>query len=479
MQYQDGPVRTGVRGRPASAPAAPAAGAPLVPQLPEPAEPSGPPMPGGPRRRWQERCGAIRNHPWMSDILVVAMVIAVTVGGAIAPSQKPHVPGAPNGLNLTIAVLSCLALLRRRQHPLIVLALTELAQLAYLVADGRDGSILLPTLIALYTVASREGLRRGLWIASAVAVAHTVIRLAVLASAFVRPENYLSVVWLYLPVAVGEAVRAKRAYWAEVQARLARADREREEEAARRVTAERMRIARELHDVVAHSIAMINIQAGVAAHVIEQDVGQARQALVHIKEASRDALAELRTTLGVLRQDGESDHPTEPMPGADGIESLVASYRTAGLPVQLEIAGAPRPLPAPVGLALYRIVQESLTNAVKHAGPGAQAAVRIRYVPHEVDVEVADDGRGASAGPGTGTGHGLLGMRERATAVGGTLRAGPGADRGYLVAARLPTGGAPSSSAAAPAAPSASASGADAPASSAAAATEGNTWSGS
>ncbi|WTW96095.1 histidine kinase [Streptomycetaceae bacterium NBC_01309] len=407
---------------------------------------------------WGERLRALRGHPWVSDVLLTFFTVCAVLGGAIAqPKEHAQVIGHPNAFNLALGVVTCLPLLIRRRHPLVVLALTELGQLAYLAADGREGSILIPTLIAMYTVASREGLRRSLWIASAVAVGHTVIRLTVLGTAFLRPENYLSAVWLYLPVAVGEAVRAKRAYWAEVQARLARADREREEEARRRVTAERMRIARELHDVVAHSIAMINIQAGVAAHVIDQDSGQAKQALVHIKEASRDALAELRTTLGVLRQDGDTDNPTEPTPGAEGIGTLVASFRTAGLPVLLQVTGEQRALPAPVGLALYRIVQESLTNAVKHAGPGAEATVRIIYQAYSVRLEVADNGFGAGAGAGAGvgvvptgdaaadaaghgTGHGLLGMRERATAVGGTLGVGPrGGERGFLVTAELPT----------------------------------------
>ncbi|MEU8135300.1 sensor histidine kinase [Streptodolium elevatio] len=406
-----------------------------------------PRRPGGP---WVERLRVLRERPWAFDALLTAFTICAVIGGALAqPKEHAQVIGHPNAFNLALGVVTCLPLLIRRRHPLVVLALTELGQLAYLAADGREGSILIPTLIAMYTVASREGLRRSLWIASAVAVGHTVIRLTVLGTAFLRPENYLSAVWLYLPVAVGEAVRAKRAYWAEVQARLARADREREEEARRRVTAERMRIARELHDVVAHSIAMINIQAGVAAHVIDQDSGQAKQALVHIKEASRDALAELRTTLGVLRQDGDSDTPTEPTPGAEGIGALVASFRTAGLPVLLQVTGEQRALPAPVGLALYRIVQESLTNAVKHAGPGAEATVRISYQAYSVRLEVADNGFGVAAeqtgdaaadATGHGTGHGVLGMRERATAVGGTLGVGPrGGERGFLVTAELPT----------------------------------------
>ncbi|WP_436772143.1 sensor histidine kinase [Yinghuangia sp. YIM S09857] len=439
MQQQDGPVRDAARGRPAPAPGTAVAF--------EPAPASVAHRIGSP---WAERLRVLRVHPWVSDVLLTGLTICAVIGGALAqPNEHRQMIGHPNAFNLTLAVVTCLPLLVRRRHPLLVLALTELGQFAYLMADGREGSILIPTLLAMYTVASREGLRRSLWIASAVAVGHTVIRLTVLGTAFLRPENYLSAVWLFLPVAVGEAVRAKRAYWAEVQARLARADREREEEARRRVTAERMRIARELHDVVAHSIAMINIQAGVAAHVIDQDSGQAKQALVHIKEASRDALAELRTTLGVLRQDGDTDNPTEPMPGAEGIGSLVASFRTAGLPVLLQVTGEQRTLPAPVGLALYRIVQESLTNAVKHAGPGAEATVRIIYQAHSVRLEVADNGLGvtpepsgeaAADGAGHGTGHGVLGMRERAAAVGGTLGVGPrGGERGFLVTAELPT----------------------------------------
>ncbi|UGQ08907.1 sensor histidine kinase [Yinghuangia sp. ASG 101] len=445
MQQQDGSVGSAVRGR-----SVPGAGGDAAHSAPKPGSTAAASAPSAttamprPGDRLPRCLQGMRGHPWISDALLTVMTVCIVVGGALAHPQDRAVVGHPDALNMTVAVLTCLPLMARCRHPLLVLALTTAGQFLYLAADGRDGSIFTPTLVAMYTVASRSFLKRSFAIASAVAVAHTVLRLSVLGSSFLKPENYLSVVWLYLPVAIGEAVRAKRAYWTEVQARLARADREREEEARRRVTAERMRIARELHDVVAHSIAMINIQAGVAAHVIEQDTGQAKQALVHIKDASRDALAELRTTLGVLRQDGDSDTPTEPTPGAEGIGSLVASYRTAGLPVRLDVSGARRTLPAPVGLALYRIVQESLTNAVKHAGSDAQAVVRIRYAPEAVEVGVTDDGVGAadgqSADGGDGTGHGLLGMRERATAVGGTLRAGPcEPGPGFAVHAVLPT----------------------------------------
>jgi len=438
----EGPARVPVRGLPASG-----------------AEREDPPSgePAGTRAKWSSG-GVEPTEPWLlpfpkrwsrwlpcrpliGDLLLVGFVAMCVLAGSIA---QPHEVrgGSPDPLNMSIAALACLALLGRRRWPVTVLLLTEAGQVFFLAAQGPDGPILVPTLVALYTVAARGQFRRSVWLASGVAVAHTVMRIGLTPDGFLSPEKYLSGIWMYLPVAIGEAVRAKRAYWTEVQARLARAEHEREDEARRRVTAERMRIARELHDVVAHSIAMINIQAGVAAHVIDRDVGQAREALVHIKTASRDALSELRTTLGVLRQDGDTDVPTEPTPGMDGIGALIASYRGAGMPALLEESGAARALPAPVGLALYRIVQESLTNAMKHAGDGASVLVRVVYGDQAVEVDVVDDGRGVPApvraAAADGTGHGLLGMRERAVAVGGSLVVGPGPTGGFSVHAVLP-----------------------------------------
>ncbi|MGW1989953.1 sensor histidine kinase [Embleya sp. NPDC001921] len=423
---KEGPAPAAVRGRPASA---------AGPRTSESVEPWLLPVPKS-FARW------LPCRPWVGEVCLVALVLMCVIGGSVGGSTQEHNVGHPDALNLTIAGLTCLVLLGRLRWPLTVLALTEAGQVFYLAADGTDGPILIPTMVALYTVAASGQLRRSVLIASAVAVVHTGMRIGLTPDGFLSPEKYLSGIWMYLPVAIGEAVRAKRAYWAEVQARLARAEHEREDEARRRVTAERMRIARELHDVVAHSIAMINIQAGVAAHVIDRDVPQAKEALVHIKVASRDALAELRTTLGVLRQDGDNDLPTEPTPGVDDVDALVASYRNAGLPVLLEESGETRTPSAPVGLALYRIVQESLTNAMKHGGDGASAIVRVVYGEHAVEVDVLDDGRGTPqtdrGKSADGTGHGLLGMRERAVAVGGSLAVGPGPNGGFSVHAVLP-----------------------------------------
>jgi signal transduction histidine kinase len=212
-------------------------------------------------------------------------------------------------------------------------------------------------------------------------------------------------------------------------------------EAQRRATEERLRIAREVHDVVAHNISLINVQAGVALHLIDEQPEQARPALAAIKEASKETLEELRSVVDALRSDGEAA-PRAPMPGLDDIGRLATRTSEAGLPVRVDVSGTPRPVPAGVDLAAYRIVQEALTNATRHAG-ATQVIVRLVHGDHDLTVEVADDGRGA-ASPHVhngGAGSGITGMRERVTALGGTFEAGPRPGRGFAVRARLPLGG--------------------------------------
>jgi signal transduction histidine kinase len=203
------------------------------------------------------------------------------------------------------------------------------------------------------------------------------------------------------------------------------------------VDAERLRIARELHDVVAHTISVINVQARVAAQVIPDPPEAGAQALAAIKDASVHALREVRNILGVLRQ---PDSPAESPGGLDRLDALVSATTRAGLPVTVTRTGDPYGLPATVDLAAYRIVQESLTNALRHAGK-ARATVRVAYRPAEMTIEVVDDGRGIGDGEGPhGLGFGIAGMRERATAVGGTLDAGPRGGGGFRVRASLPVG---------------------------------------
>ena len=213
-----------------------------------------------------------------------------------------------------------------------------------------------------------------------------------------------------------------------------------EEEAARRVDAERLRIARELHDVVAHTLSMINVQAGAAAHVARERPEAAAEALEAIRLASKEGLQEMRAILNVLRQADEVD-PTQPAPGLAMLDDLVATANRAGLTTTVHVVGTPRRLPPTVDLAAFRIIQESLTNAVRHAGP-AIARVSVVWRDGVVGVGVTDPGRGDTGvanGAVAADGHGLLGMRERAAAVGGTVVAGPSPGGGFAVHAELPT----------------------------------------
>jgi signal transduction histidine kinase len=231
-----------------------------------------------------------------------------------------------------------------------------------------------------------------------------------------------------------------RAYAARLEERTAELEQAREELARRAVTKERLRLARELHDVVAHAMSVIAVQSGVGAHVAATQPKEARRSLAAIEATSRAALEELRRLLGVLRQEDEPQGDLAPVPGLADLDSLLAEVSKAGLAVKLQVNGTRPSVPAGVDLSAYRIVQEALTNVVKHAGP-ARAQVVVGYRDQEVTVEVTDDGRGAvtSVSDGrVGSGHGLIGMRERVQAFGGDLQTGPRPGGGFRVAARLP-----------------------------------------
>jgi signal transduction histidine kinase len=302
-----------------------------------------------------------------------------------------------------------------------------------------NGAALVAPALALYAVAAEVSVRRAVLLAAATLV------VLMTATGAVNPFGHISGGgFVLLPGLVaaalfaGIAVANRRAYVASIHDRA-------QEGARRRVDEERLRIARELHDVVAHTMATINVQAGAAAHVLPTRPEAAAEALQAIKAASKEGLRELRAILNVLRQADEAD-PTQPAPGTAQLETLVDGARRAGLETTLTVTGKPSPLPAAVDLAAYRIVQESLTNAIRHAGP-AEAAVALCYGDGELRIDVADTGRGQSAGAVTGgtgsegAGHGLAGMRERAAAVGGSVETGPSPGGGYRVAARLPLHG--------------------------------------
>jgi signal transduction histidine kinase len=241
---------------------------------------------------------------------------------------------------------------------------------------------------------------------------------------------FVVVAWL-----IGENVRTRRAFAAE-------REREREERILRAAADERLRIARELHDVVAHSMSIIAVQSGVGRVVMDSQPDEARKALAAIESTSRQALQEMRRLLGVLRQPESMDlsSPLGPAPGLDRVDELVSQASQAGVAVSVQVSGSPRELPPGVDLSAYRIIQEALTNIVRHVGP-SNASVAIRYSPDDVSVEVLDDGgsRGADASSSSdGTGHGLVGMRERVGLFGGSLEVGPRRGGGFRVFACLP-----------------------------------------
>jgi signal transduction histidine kinase len=295
----------------------------------------------------------------------------------------------------------------------------------------------LPIFVLVAGVSLHSTRRRALLAAGLAAVALSVAvwlqpeRVAT-ASTWVASLLAVAVAWLW-----GENLRNRRARWAAMEERARRLEAEREERDRQAVTDERLRIARELHDVVAHSMSVIAVQSGVANHVIDSRPAQARQALATIEATSRSALVELRRLLGVLRQGDDPVASLEPNPGMAEIGRLADQIRSAGVEVELKIEGEPGELPPGVDLSAFRIAQEGLTNVLKHGG--GVARVLVRYSPGAVAVEIADDGRaGTDGAPAEGTGHGLIGMRERVAVFGGQLTAGPVPGGGYRMAARLP-----------------------------------------
>jgi signal transduction histidine kinase len=253
-------------------------------------------------------------------------------------------------------------------------------------------------------------------------------------------ETVKNLAFVFLPLVLGVAVRNRRDYLAALVERAETAERTREEEARRRADEERLRIARDLHDLVAHSLVAINVQAGVAAHV--QDPETSRQAFRDIKQVSGEALADLRTTLGVLRA-GDAEAPVTPTPGLDQVADLAGVLRSSGVEVSLDLADDTADVPGPVGATAYRITQEALTNVMRHASPTRAHVSAVCDGPTLV-LTVTNDEPAPGREPAPGSGHGLQGMRERAAALGGSLDAGPTADGGWLVRARLPLSAGPS-----------------------------------
>ncbi|QGN48975.1 sensor histidine kinase [Micromonospora sp. WMMC415] len=366
---------------------------------------------------------------WRRDGRVANTALVVVVGlvafiGLVVQSRG--IDTAAEWLALLAVLASAAALYLRRRRPVAVGVVALAAVVAYGALLHRPGPVMLVFVVALYTVVDEGHLAVaiGLGLASVVAfaVADSYTRTADSANG----ATLLHAGWL-VAVIVG-VTRNRRAYLAEVQARVLAAEQSKEAEARRRATDERLRIARELHDVLGHHLSLINVQASAALH--RPDPTRSEQALTAIKQTSKETLRELRTALGILRQEGEA--PTAPAPGLTRLDELVTTAGRSGLEIRTELAET-RPLPPEVDLAAYRIVQEALTNVTRHAGATA-VVVRVRPDRDDVLVEVEDDGTGAPGPPGKG----ILGMGERARALGGSLTTGPGPGGGFQVRARLP-----------------------------------------
>ena len=376
----------------------------------------------------------LQRPTWWGGVgptLVLPAVLGLfTVVGSSFAAQR--VPGAHplDGVGVALLLVGPVALVFRRANQPVALAATALAVCAYLVLGYAFGPVVVPLLVALWA-AVVAGRRVAYPIIGATFVALVVLHLIRMSG---DPVVWTGAVfWAAVLAAVitgGEGWRARRERLAQAAATRAEADR-------RRGSEERLRIAQELHDVLGHHVSLINIQAGVALYLIDDDPEQARSALAAIKQSSRDLLQEMRSTLGVLRAVDEPP-PHHPMPGIDRLDALAADVRAAGLPVEVEVRGERRALPPSVDLAAYRIVQEALTNVRRHAGP-ATATVLLDYTDDGLTLQIDDDGAGPAKAPDPdGGGNGLPGMRDRATALGGSMEAGQRPGGGFRVRATLP-----------------------------------------
>ena len=411
----------------------------------------------------------LRRHPRLVDGVLAALLALGGIGTAFGLHRYVLIPFT---LALTVPVVF------RRTHPVGAFATVIVAgalQVAFFVRPGPPD---LAVVVLLYTVAAYTDRSVSLTalviclLGSAAAVAELRLphRLHPTLSEWLLTGTIMFAGPCLIAWVLGDSMRYRRAYYANLEERAARLERDRDAQARIAAAAERARIARELHDVVAHNVSVMVVQADGATYALGTDPGRAMEALAAISATGRQALTEMRVLLGVLRRNGEAE-PADPdpaaaaaariartsgaagqvpdsagtaslaelapMPGLGQLDDLLDQTRAAGLPVSCTVQGEARPLPDGTALAAYRIIQESLTNTRKHGGPRARASILLRYATDAVHIVVTDTGRGGAA-VSDGAGHGLTGMRERAALYGGSIRAGPRPDGGFEVTAVLP-----------------------------------------
>ncbi|MFI1227109.1 MULTISPECIES: sensor histidine kinase [unclassified Streptomyces] len=388
----------------------------------------------------------IRRHPTGVDVFWAVFLLGLSGMSMVSgmyDAGREEIVAVPVALGLSTVV----ALRRRAPEKMLLLGI--LVGVVQLVFDVRPGIGDFAMLVITYTVATvgeRWASRLAL-VCSLSAAALSQLRWEAEPGGSWAQVVFVTIIMtvpFVLAWVLGDSLRTRRAYFDQLEERAARLEREREAQSKVAVAAERARIARELHDVVAHNVSVMVVQADGAAYVMDAAPDQARQALETISSTGRQALAEMRRLLGVLRT-GDAPESGEyvPQPDVEQIEDLVAQVRQTGLAVDFKVEGTPRPLPSGVELTAYRVVQEALTNTRKHGGPDAGASVRLVYFDDGLGLLIEDDGRGAAHelyedGGADGAGHGMIGMRERVGMVGGTLDAGPRPGGGFRISALLP-----------------------------------------
>ncbi|MFD3811069.1 sensor histidine kinase [Rhodococcus sp. NPDC058639] len=420
----------------------------------------------------QDRAASFRLPTRVQDLLLALFITVMQVQGTVVRnSGQPEIVLRPlsdlGNLGYLLLIVPGAALVVRRAWPVAVFAITAFSSVVYYGLDFPDGPGWLALFVALYTLTAHGDGHRTLRLA---AVGIVVLSAAwLIAAADIEPPAAIG--WVYFRIgasvmsaALGESVRARNQIAAQALERAVVAERTRDEEARARVDAERLRIAREVHDTVAHAIAVINVQSGVTAHVFDKRPERARETLEVIEQTSARALAEMRAILEVLRDDNFGDDRTAgggdtdgraPNPGLAQVQDLTDLARDAGLDLSVDAPSPPQPVPAAVGTAVYRILQESITNVIRHVG-ATRVTITVTYGADTVEVRVVDEGRALSATPAVSPlsttrresdrpeqqqnrrGYGLAGMRERCRLLGGHLDAGPRPDGGFAVTAWLP-----------------------------------------
>jgi signal transduction histidine kinase len=364
-----------------------------------------------------------------------AFLVLVLVGHYSASGNTDVHYRDPDGLSVALTVMVAVPYYFRRRAPLPVLLVSEICVIVLTVREYQTGAAPSVLLVGVYTVAAWSPRRERVIGAIALVAGLAFVAIVGIPGAG-GADTIFNFVLFAAAYLFGSTVRNRRLYTQQLEERAKAAEDERDEEARRAVAEERLRIAQELHDVVAHSMGVIAVQAGVGAHVIDKDPQEAKRSLEAISQTSRSTLAEIRHMLGVLRDDAGASYT--PAPGLADLDRLVRDVGSAGVEVDVQREGTRTELPPGVDFTAYRIVQEALTNVLKHAGR-ARATVLLGYEDGALRLEVTDDGRGVNGSSDPG-GHGLMGMRERVGVYGGSFEAGPRTGGGFRVAVRLPYG---------------------------------------